>query len=291
MSRKDSRADVAYRDDYLLPGGHVYLDEIHKLYVERTASIEAAGVPVLLVPGPTGDAGEMRPLAALIADEHPLIAIDRRGYSRSPRGWTKSSYDGLADDLVALLDAFGLERVIVVSAGVGACAAIKLMMRYPGRVRGAILHEPWVPALLDTPAQFMADLQAGVAAVIASRERRNTGPYEAQLRHLMGDGFEALPQPTRARIFKNAEMFAAESVFAADWLPPANGLISRAGTEALLTLGSDSAAEIREMTWRLATRIAAPVIEVRGRHGAYLEDPDNYYSAIRTTLAGWGANG
>src|SRR5262249_25492757 len=114
----------------LLPGDFVYLDEIQKIYVERVGS----GPPLLMVPGMTGDAGELLELRDQLCSHFATVTIDRRGYSRSPRGWTKSSCDEQARDLARLMDALGLEWAYVFAASVGAAAVVKLLMRYPGRV-------------------------------------------------------------------------------------------------------------------------------------------------------------
>jgi pimeloyl-ACP methyl ester carboxylesterase len=173
----------------------------------------------------TGDAGELAALRDELSRDFSTITLDRRGYSRSPRGWTKSSVDEQAADLARLMDALGLESAFVFAVSIGAAAALKLLMRHPRRVSGALLHEPWVPALLADRDALTDTLARGEAAVVESRARRNTGPLEARLRFLMGAGFEALPTDVRGRVVKNGEMHAVECVYAFDWLPPVPGLL------------------------------------------------------------------
>jgi pimeloyl-ACP methyl ester carboxylesterase len=118
-----------------------------ELYYE----IRGTGPPVLLIMGATGDGGHFDQLADLLADEFTVVSYDRRGNGRSPvpDGWETTSPEEQADDAAALLDALGTGPAAVFGTSAGGVYALCLMVRHPGSVRGAILHDPGLYALVD----------------------------------------------------------------------------------------------------------------------------------------------
>lgn len=58
------------------------------------------------------------------------------------------TFDGMADDVTALLDRLELPSVIVVGMSMGAAIAVRMALREPDRVRGLVLIRP---AWLDRP--------------------------------------------------------------------------------------------------------------------------------------------
>jgi pimeloyl-ACP methyl ester carboxylesterase len=282
MSIKDYRNDLPYQDDYLLPGDLVYLDDIHKLYCERFGK----GPVILVIPGLTGDAGEFSHLIALLAREFSVVSFDRRGYSRSPRGWTKSSVDEQAQDVSGLINTLGLESVFLITSSVGVNIAMKWIMRFPKQVRGAIFHEPWIPAFLENPKALGPALEAGEKAVQVERARRNNGTFEARLRFLMGrSGFENLPSDVRNRVFKNHEMFSVEDLYYSSWVPP--NPVFFPPFPITLTVGRESPPFLKEMTRRMESVMNLKTMEVPGMHGAYMDHPIEFHSMIRPILNSW----
>lgn len=94
-----------------------------------------------------------------------VISYDRRGNSRSPvpDNWQTTSPEEQADDAAALLNALGTGPAAVFGTSGGGTFALCLMIRHPASVRGAILHEPMLYALVDNidavPAPVRASIQ------------------------------------------------------------------------------------------------------------------------------------
>ena len=109
-------------------------------------------------------------LADMLADEFTLVSYDRRGNGRSPTpdGWETTSPEEQADDAAGLLDALGTGPAAVFSTSSGGVYALCLMVRYPGSVRGAILHEPGLYALVDDFDAVRAPLRAVVQKAMAA---------------------------------------------------------------------------------------------------------------------------
>ena len=95
------------------------------------------GAPVVLLHGGLGHSGNWGyQVPALIAAGYRPILIDSRGHGRSTRDARPFTYELLAADVLAVLDALGLARVAVVGWSDGACIALILAMQVPARVAG-----------------------------------------------------------------------------------------------------------------------------------------------------------
>ena len=98
---------------------------------------------MLLVHGNGGHAHWWDPLVPFLAPGWRLIAPDLRGHGESE--WPAAPSYAIGDcagDLVALLDALALDRVVIIAHSMGARIAVWLAAHHPDRVRGL--------ALLDT---------------------------------------------------------------------------------------------------------------------------------------------
>ena len=107
------------------------------------------GPPVLLVHGwPQHWYAWWSVIPALAVDHH-VVAVDLRG-----SGWSDAPRSGYGTrdqvaDLVALLDALGLDRVLVAGADWGGWLALSLALSHPGRVSGVVAAGtagPWLTA-------------------------------------------------------------------------------------------------------------------------------------------------
>ena len=120
--------------------------------------------------GATGDGGHFDKLADVLADEFTVITYDRRGNGRSPvpAGWQTTSAEEQADDAAALLDALGVGPAAVFGTSSGGSFALWLLVRHPEAVRGAILHEPGLYALVDDFDAVRAPVRALVQEAMES---------------------------------------------------------------------------------------------------------------------------
>jgi pimeloyl-ACP methyl ester carboxylesterase len=98
------------------------------------------GRPVVLLHGGLATA-EMSWATAMpvLARAHRVIAPDTRGHGRTANPADRLAYDQLADDVVDLVDALGLDRPFVFGHSDGAQIALELGLRHPGRAAGLVL--------------------------------------------------------------------------------------------------------------------------------------------------------
>jgi 2-hydroxy-6-oxonona-2,4-dienedioate hydrolase len=112
------------------------------------------GTPILLVHGAGG--GYDQGLAfgeALSRMGFKVVSMSRFGYLRTPLP-ADGSAEAQADAHVCLLDALGVDRVLVVGASAGAASSLQLALRHPARVDGLVLLVPaiYVPRPEDAEA-------------------------------------------------------------------------------------------------------------------------------------------
>lgn len=93
-----------------------------------------AGPPVVLLHGGLGHSGNWGyQVPALVESGYQAVVIDSRGHGRSTRDGRPFTYELMASDVVAVLDALQLERASFVGWSDGACIALVLAALAPSR--------------------------------------------------------------------------------------------------------------------------------------------------------------
>ncbi len=96
-----------------------------------------AGAPVILLHGGLGHSGNWgNQVPALVAGGYRTILIDSRGHGRSTRDEQPYTYELLASDVLAVMDALQIERAGFVGWSDGACTALILASKVPDRLAG-----------------------------------------------------------------------------------------------------------------------------------------------------------
>ena len=96
-----------------------------------------SGSPVILLHGGNGHSGNWgNQVPALVASGYRAVLIDSRGHGRSTRDAQPFTYELMASDVLAVMDALHLEKAVVVGWSDGACIAMILGMKAPARIAG-----------------------------------------------------------------------------------------------------------------------------------------------------------
>ena len=173
------------------------------------------GQPVVLLHGWPQHWYAWRKLLPLLAGDYRLICPDLRGF-----GWTDAPSHGyatpdLVDDVIALLDALGLDQVLLVGQDRGGWLGFHLCLRAPQRVRrylalGAIhpywsvrrllphAWRSWYTVLIETPllGRFMVrHVPAFTRLVLRLGVRDRTALAPADVEEFVA----AIREPARAR--------------------------------------------------------------------------------------------
>jgi len=96
-----------------------------------------SGSPVILLHGGLGHSGNWGyQVPALVGSGYRTIVIDSRGHGRSTRDTRPYSYELLASDVLAVMDALQIRKAGLVGWSDGACTALILAAQSPQRVAG-----------------------------------------------------------------------------------------------------------------------------------------------------------
>jgi len=95
------------------------------------------GSPVILLHGGLGHSGNWGyQVPVLVGNGYHAILIDSRGHGRSTRDARPYTYELMASDVSAVMDALKLEKAALVGWSDGACTALILADKAPARVAG-----------------------------------------------------------------------------------------------------------------------------------------------------------
>ena len=96
-----------------------------------------SGSPVVLLHGGLGHSGNWGyQVPALVGNRYRVVLIDSRGHGHSTRDARPFSYELMASDVLAVMDALHLENAALVGWSDGACTALTLAAKAPSRVAG-----------------------------------------------------------------------------------------------------------------------------------------------------------
>jgi pimeloyl-ACP methyl ester carboxylesterase len=126
--------------------------------VRLGVSDDGDGIPVVLLHGLTATRRYVvMGSRALERSGHRVVAYDARGHGRSTPAPDPSryGYDDLGRDLVAVLDALGIDRAVLAGASMGAHTILWLALRAPERVAGLVVITPaYEPERNDDPERL-----------------------------------------------------------------------------------------------------------------------------------------
>jgi pimeloyl-ACP methyl ester carboxylesterase len=252
-----------------------------ELYYE----VRGSGPPVLLIMGATGDGGHFDTLAGLLADEFTVVTYDRRGNGRSPvpPGWTTTSPQEQADDAAGLVHVLAVGPTAVFGTSSGGNFALWMLTRHPAVVRGAVLHEPGVYALLDDVDAIRSPLQA-----VVRQSMDEGGPSLAVERfwqYIAGDdAWTQLSPALRERLRASASTLFDVELGTYERHVPDDQALAAIAVPVLLVVSEDSHDFFVEVAQRLSERLGADVVTTPGRHGAYHDRPAELAETIRPFL-------
>ena len=100
-------------------------------------AVYGAGRPVILLHGGLGHSGNWGyQVPALLRSGYRIVLVDSRGHGRSTRDERPFSYELMASDVLAVMDAVGLDKAAVVGWSDGACIALILGATASARIAG-----------------------------------------------------------------------------------------------------------------------------------------------------------
>lgn len=119
-----------------------------EIYVETHGS----GEPMLLLAGLGGQGSFWNNQLEVLAQRFEVTVHDHRGCGRSTAAQVVSAARGMADDVIALMDALDIESAHIVGHSTGGAIGQHLALAHPERVRSLILSASWAgptPLFID----------------------------------------------------------------------------------------------------------------------------------------------
>ncbi|GAA4181069.1 alpha/beta hydrolase [Streptosporangium oxazolinicum] len=238
------------------------------------------GRPLLALHGHLSEGADFADLAAGLAPGWRVIAPDQRGHGDSDRA-ADYSRQGYLDDILALLDHLGLDRITILGHSLGGINAYQFAARHPDRVEALVNAEG--PVSLDphgpNPLAFVLTLRAQAPTRQALIEGLGqAAPFFAGGLRENADGTWRLP-------FHPQDMVDSEDLVHGDhwddWLAGTCPALLVRGTRGVIP--ADQAQAMVER--RPGTRLA----ELDTDHFVYANDPAGFAGVVGdflTSVAG-----
>ncbi len=115
------------------------------------------------------------PVISRLPSGHRYVAIDLRGHGDStvPEGVTMA-WHGMAEDILAVVDALGFDEILAVGHSMGGCATVRAELARPGLVRRAWLFEPII-----FPSQFGPEQTTEGDSFMAATARKRREVFDS----------------------------------------------------------------------------------------------------------------
>ena len=117
---------------------------MHGRVVHARVADATAGTPIVLVHGLGVSSAYLVPTALALASDHPVYAPDLPGFGRSEAPSRALDVTQLARELLAWMDATGLQRPVLLGNSLGCQVIVALTVAAPERVAGLVLVGPTV---------------------------------------------------------------------------------------------------------------------------------------------------
>ncbi|OLE39004.1 MAG: hypothetical protein AUG48_00245 [Actinobacteria bacterium 13_1_20CM_3_68_9] len=253
-----------------------------------------------------------RPLADALGQRARTIAYDRRGWGQSeaPESYLRTTVQEQSEDAARLLASSDAGAAVLCGAGLGAVAALDLLLRRSDLALGAALIEPPLLAFVEEATELLSEdggalrqavdaggPTAGVALVtamgfdyapgdmIAALTAEDMGPLDEVVLAYAVTGFgatraNALSAPARERpLSLFAELAALPS-----WPLPLAGM-DQNQLPARIVVSPSSPELLRRSAKKVAVRLGhAELLELPGDRPAHLADPQGLATLILELL-------
>lgn len=256
------------------------------------AGVESDAAPVILLHGGAVDHRMWTPQLSAFEGRR-VIAPDARGHGESSDAGTAYR---LTDDLIALLDALELERVVLVGLSMGGGTAVDAALEYSERVAALIVSgcgtsepdfiDPWSVDIFTRwqSAEQHGDLEAWIEAFMAF----TTGPGRAR-DDVDASVYELVEAMARETIANHLRLDAAGVPIPPTPPTPVAETWQRLPTirvPALALCGTDDGADHLRMTRRLAHETPCGGFRaLPGAHYPNLEAPEAFNDVVRDFLS------
>ena len=224
-------------------------------------------------------------ITALLSEQrYRLVALDWRGFGESEITQTLSSMEMFADDVVALMDALGMEQAVLCGLSMGGYAAFSFLRRYPHRLRGLILAD-------TTPDADSEEARANREHLAQVAENQGSSAIaDIQVPRLLAEDTRKFQPRVEARVRQMMEAATPTGIAAASrgmaLRTEATDLLTGIAIPTLVIVGEQDAVTPVAVAQNYAARIPqAQVATIPGAgHLSNLEQPVIFLDVVRNFL-------
>lgn len=213
------------------------------------------------------------------------LAPSFRGHGDSSPASEHPSIERAAFDALAVLDAEGIERAVVVGNSLGGTVGLALGLLRPERVQALLLAEPSVPSLLPGGGERLS--KAAVQARRLLAEGNIDGALDIFLTPRVGPDWRR--KVGRRRLAEWRHNVAATPAWyaAVNAFDPGPGPLAALDLPTLLAYGAETLPVYRELTEAVAEAVpAAELVEIPDAgHGSPADNPDAFNAVLLDFLA------
>jgi 3-oxoadipate enol-lactonase len=256
------------------------------IYYEVTGADDAPAV--VLTHGAGGSHAAWFQQVPPLADAgYRVVTWDSRGFGRSTFATGVIDMEAAVDDLVAVLDAIGGERVHLVGQSMGGWWATAFALAQPRRLRTLTLSNTVAGLWTDALFEHFANFVAGANAADESR----LGVHNA-----LGPTFAAR-DPAHAFLYQQLNTFHTPPMAAVGRVLAGarveHAALDALGIPILVITGTDDALFPAPLVTDSAARLTnATVVEIGDAgHSPYFERPEEYNAALLRFLADHAGDG
>lgn len=219
-------------------------------------------------------------------DRYRVIAPDQRGHGLSSKPLVRYTAEEMAEDVVELLDALGIETCMLIGHSMGAQNAAHVAAMYPTRISGLVLLDktPAGPSVrIDTPPEQLPAVDPLTAnwplpfsdrAAVRDFMRRELDS-ELAYEYFMNSLIET---PDGYRMMFSAQAMAANIAYNIDWYARLSEIIC----PTLLVRAKDGD-NMPDDVWEKAKQQISNCMarEMPGTdHNVHLSDPERFYGFL-----------
>jgi pimeloyl-ACP methyl ester carboxylesterase len=244
------------------------------------------GTPIVLLHAfPLSGAMWLAQREALSAS-HRVITPDLRGFGGTPIGHDEPSLDHSADDVAAMLDDLGLDRVVLGGLSMGGYVAMAFLRRHPDRVSALVLADTKATAdptaVRDNRERIALEVTGAAGTQILADEVLPSliGPTTVEERPLVLGRVRGLVQaaPTTAVAWAERAMAAR---------PDSLDVLAATNVPALVIVGEEDKLSTVDDAEAMVEALADArlVVIPRAGHLTAVEEPDAFTAAVETFVA------
>ena len=185
---------------------HVTTPDGTRLYYEEVGT----GSPVVFVHEYAGDYRTWEPQLRYFSRSHRCITLSQRGYPPSdvPTDPARYGQDIARDDIIAILDALGIDKAHVVGHSMGARFAVRSAVLHPAGVERLVLIDPPVsgPGRREYPSKlpwYVDSIRQSLLGMDAEAMRAFCATWSVEQLQLRAEWLHTCYEPAIVRAFND----------------------------------------------------------------------------------------